>query len=122
MRLSKKAQRIERAFRFFQEQAGYIVGQRALNALSLAKAEYWASVKGIEFVTMSDGDADASFVGTWSEREQENGASMTTNASASWLSFHVLITAPIASMRVALPLSVEFSMRITTICVSSVPS
>ena len=71
MKLRKRVARIQRSYRFFREHAGYVVGQRALNALSLAKAEHWANVSGIEFVTMPDEYADASFVETWSRREQE---------------------------------------------------
>jgi hypothetical protein len=71
MKLRKRVSRVRRSYQFFREHAGYVVGQRALCALSLAKAEHWADVAGIEFVTMPDWDADASFVDTWSEREQE---------------------------------------------------
>jgi len=71
MRIRKHTKQILPAFRFFFEHSGYIVGRKAECALSLAKAEEWASKKGIEFVTEPDFDADWSFVDTWSEREQK---------------------------------------------------
>jgi hypothetical protein len=70
--LSKKTQRIRSAFRFFLEHAGYATPPgKAVCALHLAKAEQWALRRGLEFMIEPDIDADASFVETWSEREQE---------------------------------------------------
>jgi hypothetical protein len=63
--------RMIRAYRFFFEHAGYIVGRRAECALSLAKAEQWANDQGLEFVTKPDCDADLSFADTWPARERD---------------------------------------------------
>jgi hypothetical protein len=46
------------AYRFFKEHAGCIVGQRALGAYALAKAERYATLVGYEIVWEYDGDAD----------------------------------------------------------------
>ncbi len=60
------------AFRFFIENAGYSTPPgAAVCALALAKAEQWANDNGVEFRTEGDPDADASFVETWTLKEQE---------------------------------------------------
>jgi hypothetical protein len=51
-----------RAFRFFAEHAGYVVGERAKGALALARAERDASEAGVEFVWEYDDDADYSWM------------------------------------------------------------
>ena len=71
-RVSKRVALLRAPFKFFLANAGYCTPPgRATCALSLVKAERDAARRGIEFVTMHDNDADASFVDTWNEREQE---------------------------------------------------
>jgi hypothetical protein len=43
-------------FQFFRDNAGYIVGERALGALRLAQAEQYAQVNGWEFEWTNDFD------------------------------------------------------------------
>jgi phage/plasmid-like protein (TIGR03299 family) len=49
---------LRKAFQFFLKHAGYIVGQRAAGALSLARAEQWATDNDLEYVWSDDPDTD----------------------------------------------------------------
>lgn len=66
------------AYKFFKQNAGYIVGQQALGALALAKAEKWAQENDIEFSWQYDDDADYSFVDTWSEKDRKEWTNPNT--------------------------------------------
>jgi len=59
------------AFNFFRDNAGGVVGETALTAATLARAESWAKRQGIRFVWEHDGDADWSWLSA-EEREQEH--------------------------------------------------
>jgi hypothetical protein len=60
------------AWRFFCEHAGYSVPPgKAPCAIALVRAEQWAEDNGIEFRLEDDPDADASFVETWTPKDQE---------------------------------------------------
>lgn len=50
-----------RAFQFFLTWAGGVVGQNAVGALNLARAEKWAEDRGITFEWEYDSDADSSW-------------------------------------------------------------
>ena len=63
--------KLERAFHFFFENAGYIVGQRAACALSLARAEQYAEDNDWKAVWEWDDDADLSWMSD-DERQQEH--------------------------------------------------
>lgn len=56
-----------RAYRFFFEHAGYIVGERALCALNLARAELYSRENDWQTDWVADDDADLSWM---SEEEQ----------------------------------------------------
>jgi hypothetical protein len=56
---------LRRAFNFFREHAGYVVGENARGALTLARAERDARDAGISFIWRADPYADWSFVETW---------------------------------------------------------
>lgn len=43
-----------KAYLFFKENAGYIVGKRAQGALAMAKAERWAKEECLEFIWETD--------------------------------------------------------------------
>lgn len=58
----------QEAFRFFQEHAGYCVGQRAAGALRLAHAEHAAKAAGVVFVWEDEPDADLSYLEQTDER------------------------------------------------------
>jgi hypothetical protein len=58
-----------KACRFFQEHAGYVVGQNAKGALTLARAERDARDAGVVFIWQADPYADWSFVETWDARD-----------------------------------------------------
>ena len=62
-----------KAFRFFRDHAGYVVGERAKGALALAKAEAEAERRGIRFVWEWDAGADASWM-TEDEQKEEHEA------------------------------------------------
>jgi hypothetical protein len=62
---------LARAYRFFRDNAGYIVGERARCALSLARAERDAKEQGIAFRWEWDSDADLSWMSD-AERQQEH--------------------------------------------------
>lgn len=51
-----------REYRFFREHAGYVVGQQALGAWELAKAEQTAIEREWSFFWTPDDDADWSFI------------------------------------------------------------
>lgn len=51
-----------RAFRFFHENAGYVLGERAIGALALARAEDWAHGAGLEYVWEYSVDPDTSWM------------------------------------------------------------
>lgn len=53
---------LRRAYRFFREHAGYVVGENAKGALHLAKAERAASDAGVVFLWEQDNDADWSWM------------------------------------------------------------
>lgn len=58
-----------RAYRFFFEHAGYIVGQRAQCALGLARAEQYARDNDWEAEWIPDDDADLSWMTEEEQRE-----------------------------------------------------
>jgi hypothetical protein len=60
--------KLEHAFHFFFYHAGYIVGQRASCALSLARAEQYAEDNDWKAEWVNDDDADLSWM---SEEEQQ---------------------------------------------------
>ena len=63
--------KLERAFHFFFDNAGYIVGQRAACALSLARAEQYAEDQDWTAEWVNDDDADLSWMSE-EERQQEH--------------------------------------------------
>ena len=65
------------AYRFFKEEAGYCVGQRALGAYKLAKAEQEAKRLGLVASWRPDDDADLSWMDD-SERAQSHDVEYCT--------------------------------------------
>ena len=60
-----------KAFRFFHENAGYVVGQRAIGAAALARAEEKAADAGITFRWEHDHDPDISWMSE-TEKKQDH--------------------------------------------------
>lgn len=57
--------RLYKRYLFFKDHAGYCVGQRAVGALALARAEMWAEEHDIEFAWEWDDDGDLSDHSYW---------------------------------------------------------
>lgn len=60
-----------KAFQFFLERSGYVVGKRAIGALALARAERQAQERGIKFVWEWDDDPDLGDHGYWCATERK---------------------------------------------------
>lgn len=60
-----------KSFRFFFENAGYVVGKRALGALRLMRAEQWAKENGYTWEWSHDIDPDLSFLPCNCENEKD---------------------------------------------------
>ena len=65
-------QATRQSFRFFFEHAGYVVGERAIGALALARAEAKAKQDGVHFDWQEDCDVDLGDHEVWCSDERAN--------------------------------------------------
>jgi hypothetical protein len=92
--------RMQERFRFFHEHAGYVVGQRAIGAWELAKAEEYAEEAGWVYCWDYDQDADRGPVDWgWSEADVKRWESTEHRCYVAYLLPHsTACVRPLASL------------------------